>query len=193
LDEIDALPGRLQGKLLTVLETKRMRRLGAVVERAVDVKLIAATQAVLSEAVAAGQFRADLYHRLAVVVLDLPPLRVRPEDILELAQTFVQRYAAAHGLRPKRLSPAAAAWLRDYDWPGNVRELSHLMERVTLLSAAPILDVATLERLVLPRVGPAALTEAGPLQRVSEPLDEAECIRQTLEATGAMWCRRRGC
>src|SRR5262245_45833377 len=119
LDEIDALPGLLQGKLLTVLEAKRVRRLGAVVEHAVDVKMIAAAQVALSEQVAAGQFRADLYHRLAVVVLALPPLRVRQEDLLELAQAFLQRYAAAHGLRPKPLGPAAVAWLRRYDWPGN--------------------------------------------------------------------------
>ena len=117
LDEIDALPGLLQGKLLTVLEAKRVRRLGAVVEHAVDVKVIAATQVALSAQVAQGRFRADLYHRLAVVVLALPPLRARQEDMLELAQAFLQRYAAAHGLRPKRLSPAAEGWLRGYDWP----------------------------------------------------------------------------
>ena len=81
LDEIDALPLVLQGKLLTAIESKRVRRLGAVTERAVDVKLIAATNAVLPEAMAAGRFRADLYHRLAVVVLVLPPLRERGEDI----------------------------------------------------------------------------------------------------------------
>jgi DNA-binding NtrC family response regulator len=94
---------------------------------------MAATQVALSEQVAAGRFRADLYHRLAVVVVDLPPWRARQEDFLELTQAFLQRCAAAHGLPSKQLSPAAAAWLRDY-WPGNVRELSHLMERVTLLS-----------------------------------------------------------
>jgi transcriptional regulator with PAS, ATPase and Fis domain len=94
LDEIDALPGLLQGKLLTVLEAKQVRRLGAVVEHAVDVKLIAATQAGLSEAVAAGKFRVDLYHRLAVVVLELPPLRARQDDILELVQALLQRYGS---------------------------------------------------------------------------------------------------
>jgi transcriptional regulator with PAS, ATPase and Fis domain len=100
LDEMDALPGLLQGKLLTVLEAKRVRCLGAVVEHAVDVKLMAAAQVALSEHVAAGWFRADLYHRLTVV-LELPPLRVRQDDILELAHVFLQRYAAAHGLRPE--------------------------------------------------------------------------------------------
>jgi two-component system response regulator AtoC len=85
LDEVDALPLVLQGKLLTALESKRVRRLGAVTERVVDVKVIAATNAVLPETVATGRFRADLYHRLAVVVLVLPPLRELGEDILVLA------------------------------------------------------------------------------------------------------------
>jgi two-component system, NtrC family, response regulator AtoC len=128
LDEIDALPPPLQGKLLTAIEDKRVRRLGAVVAQAVDVKLIAATQAELSGRVAAGQFRADLFHRLAVIVLALPPLREREDDVLLLAQQWLRQYAEWHGIAQKRLSGSAEAWLRDYPWPGNVRELSHLAE-----------------------------------------------------------------
>jgi DNA-binding NtrC family response regulator len=143
LDEIDALPLVLQGKLITALEAKRVRRLGAVTERGVDVKLIAATNAVLPEVVAAGRFRADLYHRLAVVVLGLPPLRDRGTDIVALAEAFVQHYTAAHGLPPKRLSSEAEAWLQGYAWPGNVRELSHVMERVTLLHIGEEVDAKT--------------------------------------------------
>ena len=98
LDEIDALPLVLQGKLLTAIETKRVRRLGAVTERAVDVKLIAATNAVLPEAMAAGRFRADLYHRLAVVVLALPPLRERGADIARPGRgVFAALYRRAWG------------------------------------------------------------------------------------------------
>src|SRR5712691_8456602 len=123
LDEIDALPLALQGKLLTAIEAKRVRRVGAVREQAVDVKVVAATQAALNARVASGQFRADLYHRLAVIVLALPPLRDRGADIVLLAQQFLHEYAKAHQLLPKRLSRAAAAWLQRYDWPGNVREL----------------------------------------------------------------------
>ena len=134
LDEIDALPLVLQSKLLTALGEKRVRRLGAVAEQPVDVKLMAATQVELSEQVRAGRFRADLYHRLAVVVLAIPPLRLRGEDILVLAEHFVHHYATVHGLESRRLSGAAKAWLRGYSWPGNVRELSHLLERVTQLS-----------------------------------------------------------
>src|SRR5215470_15965693 len=93
LDEIDALPLALQGKLLTAIETKRVRRVGAVREQAVDVKVVVATKAELSALVAAGQFRADLYQRLAVLVLTLPPLRDRGEDIVLLAQRFLHEYA----------------------------------------------------------------------------------------------------
>ena len=117
LDEIDALPLGLQGKLLTAIESKRVRRLGAVVERPVDVKLIAATNAILPEAMAMGRFRADLYHRLAVVVLILPPMRARGADVLVLAEAFVQHYTAAYGVPSKRLSATAHAWLREYTWP----------------------------------------------------------------------------
>ena len=111
LDEIDALPLALQGKCLTAIEAKRVRRVGAVVEHPLDVKLIAATQVALSGQVQAGHFRADLYHRLAVVVLALPPLRARGDDILVLARAFLQQYGAAYGVSRQRLSQAAEAWL----------------------------------------------------------------------------------
>src|SRR5262249_5618422 len=154
LDEIDALPLALQGKLLTAIEAKRVRRLGAVTERVVDVKLIAATNAAFEHLMAAGRFRADLYHRLAVVVLALPPLRARGEDVLVLAQALLHQYTMAHGVPSKRLTPDAVAWLRGYSWPGNVRELSHLMERVTLLHAGEEIAAATLAHLSLPGVEP---------------------------------------
>src|SRR5215510_5119631 len=133
LDEVDALPLVLQGKLLKVIEDKTVRRLGAVAPYRIDAKLIAATQRDLRELVATRAFRSDLFHRLAVVILELPALRDRRDDILRLADHFLARHAAAHGLEPRRLTAAARAWLRERDWPGNVRELSHLMERVTLL------------------------------------------------------------
>jgi two-component system response regulator AtoC len=154
LDEVDALSLSLQSKLLNGIETKGIRRLGALADRLVDVKLIAATPMGLGVAVGAGRFRADLYHRLAVVLL-LPPLRERGEDILVLARHFLRRYMEVHNLPSRRLSGAAEAWLLRYDWPGNVRELGHLMERVTLLSPETIIDPQTLERLCLPQLCPA--------------------------------------
>ena len=183
LDEIDALPLVLQGKLLTALEGKRVRRLGAVAEHPVDVKLMAATQVDLSAQVMAGRFRADLYHRLAVVVLEIPPLRVRGEDILVLAEHFLRRYATVHGVGPKRLSGAAKAWLRRYSWPGNVRELSHLLERVTLLSTETIIGPETLARLCLPPTVAAIPAAAAPAPGADVRQDEAAQIRQVLEQT----------
>src|SRR5262245_47328467 len=150
LDEIDALPVTLQSKLLKAIEEKSVRRLGGVTSRHVDTKLIAATQKALRELVAAGTFRADLYHRLAVVILDVPPLRQRGDDVLRLAEHFLASHAAAHGIAPKQLDEDARRWLLAYDWPGNVRELSHLVERVTLLVPSTAVGREVIERLRVP-------------------------------------------
>lgn len=184
LDEIDALPLALQRKVLTAIEQKRVRRLGAVVERPVDVKLVAATQADLQGQVATGRFRADLYHRLAVVVLEIPPLRERPDDTLVLAQHFLQQYASAHGLAPRRLGDSAVAWLERYGWPGNVRELSHLMERVILLEPEAVVEAATLDRVSLPRVDPPVTVSGESAQAADEAGDEATRIHQALIRAG---------
>jgi DNA-binding NtrC family response regulator/predicted ATPase len=180
LDEIEALPPALQSKLLTAIEAKRIRRLGAVAERAVDAKLIAATQTDLSASVSLGRFRADLYHRLAVVVLTLPPVRERGDDIRGLARHFLRRYGEVHRLPPKGLSWAAEAWLLRYDWPGNVRELSHLMERVTLLSPDTIVAPESLERLCLPRLGAPQPAASAPIGGETDPPDEPTRIRRAL-------------
>jgi DNA-binding NtrC family response regulator/class 3 adenylate cyclase len=184
LDEIDALPVLLQAKLLSAIEEKRVRRLGAVASRQLDVKCIAATPTDLSTRVAESRFRPDLYYRLAVVLLEIPPLRERGEDILVLAQHFVRHYAQAHGLLPKQLSRDAEVWLRGYGWPGNVRELSHLMERVTLLSREAVITAPTLEQLCLPR--PLRVVQSGvpPVRSEAEPLDEPARMRQALSQTG---------
>jgi DNA-binding NtrC family response regulator/tetratricopeptide (TPR) repeat protein len=181
LDEIDALPLVLQGKVLTVIEEKRVRRLGAVTERPVDVKLIAATQAELSVRVAEERFRGDLYQRLAVVLLDIPPLRDRGEDVLILAQELLRQCAEAYRLSPKRLSASAEEWLRAYSWPGNVRELSHLLERVMLLSTETIIDPDTLERLCLPRLPSGAPRALVTDTRAAE--DDVARITQALRQT----------
>jgi transcriptional regulator with PAS, ATPase and Fis domain len=172
LDEIAALPLPLQGKCLTAIEAKRVRRVGAVVEHPVDVKLIAATQVALGEQVEGGRFRADLYHRLAVVVMELPPLRARGEDILVLARAFLQQYAAAYGVRPQRLSQAAEAWLLAYQWPGNMRELSHLLERVALLEPATLIAPESLARRCLSQPGPAVPIDSRRTPRPDVPQNE---------------------
>ena len=188
LDEIDTLTLPLQGKLLTAIETKRVRRLGAVAERTIDVKLIVATNAALPERVSAGRFRADLYHRLAVVILALPPLRVRGKDILVLAETFLRQYTTVHGVPPKCLLADAQTWLQRYAWPGNIRELSHVMERVTLLHVGEAVDAETLTQLCVPLDAPVASQVAAPLLatlalETALPA-EAEQLRQALTQTG---------
>jgi two-component system, NtrC family, response regulator AtoC len=184
LDEIAALPLALQGKLLTAIEAKRVRRVGAVVEHAVDVKLIAATQVELSGQVQAGDFRADLYHRLVVVVLALPPLRTRGDDILMLARAFLQQYGAAYGVGPQRLSKAAEAWLLAYHWPGNVRELSHLLERLVPLEPATVIGPESLARRCLPPLGPTVPVDATVKPRADVSLNEPERLIEALRQSG---------
>jgi hypothetical protein len=174
----------LQGKCLTVIETKRVRRLGAVVEYPMDIKLIAATQVALNGQVLAGRFRADLYHRLAVVVLALPPLRMRGDEILVLARTFLQQYGAAYGVGPQGLSKAAEAWLLGYRWPGNVRELSHLLERVALLETAMVIDPESLEHLCLPQSVPDASAVSMLTPTPGAPLHEIERLADALRQSG---------
>jgi two-component system response regulator HydG len=134
LDEIGELPLLLQGKLLHVLETGTVRPVGATRERKVDVRLLAATHRDLRELVAEGALRQDLYFRLDVVPIELPPLRRRPEDVPALVEHYFAQARERHPSSPvQSISPEAMAALRVYTWPGNVRELQHLMERLVLL------------------------------------------------------------
>jgi transcriptional regulator with AAA-type ATPase domain/tetratricopeptide (TPR) repeat protein len=133
LDEVGLLPEGLQAKLLKVLEERAVRRLGSTRSESVDVWVIAATSEDLAEAVRAHRFREDLYHRLAVVTLVLPPLRERGDDIVRLAEHFLTRACEDYGLAPRTLAPDAVTALQAYPWPGNVRELANMMERVALL------------------------------------------------------------
>jgi DNA-binding NtrC family response regulator len=118
-----------------------------------------------------------------VVVLAIPPLRTRGQDILVLAEHFLRRYATVHGVDSKRLSGAAKAWLRGYNWPGNVRELSHLMERITLLSPETLVDAETLAPLRLAPLVAVTPGAATPASGASVLRDEAAQIRQALEQT----------
>ena len=137
LDEVGLLPESLQAKLLTAIEDGAVRRLGSTRSEPVAVWIIAASNQDLASAVRAGRFREDLYHRLAVVVLALPPLRARGADILLLAEHFLTRACRDYGLEPRVLSPEVRATLLAHPWPGNVRELANTMERVALLTDAP--------------------------------------------------------
>jgi DNA-binding NtrC family response regulator len=175
LDEIGHLPVALQGKLLRALDERRVRRVGATQDRAVDVRIIAATHVDLRQAVAAGEFREDLFYRLNVVHLVLPPLRDRGGDVLLLARTFAAASAARYGLPEPRLGPDVRDALEAHTWPGNVRELRHAVERALLLSPAGSLD-------------PRELVPAGPAAGAApEPVPGgrlADAIRAVVE--GAM-------
>lgn len=133
LDEIGLMPLELQAKILTAIETHTFRHLGDVRDIHSDVRIVAATNEKLEESVRAGKFRQDLYYRLSVVPLHLPPLRDREKDILLIAHHFLSIYGSRYKREDLKLSPGAQRWLQNYSWPGNVRELRNAIERAVLL------------------------------------------------------------
>ncbi len=158
LDEVADLPPSLQAKLLRVLEDKEIRRVGGTKSRPVDVRILAATNDHLADRVAAGSFREDLYFRLSAVVLTLPPLRERGDDVILIAEALLGQLAQEHGLRRPVLTSAVSGQLRTHPWPGNVRELKNALERALLLSPGGELSAEEL----LPRVDGGTPLE-GPL------------------------------
>jgi DNA-binding NtrC family response regulator len=140
LDEIGHLPFHLQGKLLRALEDKRIRRVGDTRDREIDTRIIAASHVDLPGAVAQGEFRQDLFYRLNVVTLQLPPLRDRGNDIEVLAKEFAKSLAARYQVPVPEVTPEVLAAIRAHSWPGNVRELQHAIERALLLSPPGTLD-----------------------------------------------------
>ncbi len=145
LDEIGHLPLTLQGKLLRVLEERTLRRVGGTKTIPFDVRVIAATHVQLKDAVSRGEFREDLWYRLNVMPIELPPLRERPDDVMGLAAAFVQKFAHEYGMVPlPQITAAAQRSLAERNWPGNVRELRNVIERALLLSDGVRLDVADL-------------------------------------------------
>jgi len=145
LDEIGEMDPRLQAKLLRAIQEREVDRLGGTQPVKVDVRILAATNRDLATAVARGQFREDLYFRLNVVGLRIPPLRERPADILPLAAHFGARYARANGLPERAMSPAAQAALLAHSWPGNVRELENAIHRAVLLAHGGEIGVEAIE------------------------------------------------
>jgi transcriptional regulator with PAS, ATPase and Fis domain len=139
LDEIAELPTNLQGKLLRLIEEKAFRRVGGTVDLTVDARVIAATNRDLEADVASGEFRQDLYYRLRVIPLTLPPLRHRRPDIPGLAKTFIERFSRELGIRIEGIDAPAMSLLEKHTWPGNVRELRNVIERAVLLSEGPVI------------------------------------------------------
>jgi two-component system response regulator AtoC len=140
LDEIGEMPLSLQPKLLRVLEERRVRRLGSVVEQPVECRIIAGTNARLDHAVAEERFRDDLFYRLNVFRIELPPLRERLEDVAVLAEHFLDQIAREEGQPRKQLSPEALTALQEHDWPGNVRQLKNVMERAAILADGDVIQ-----------------------------------------------------
>jgi len=141
LDEIGDVDLSVQGKLLRAIEERAVRRVGSVRERKIDVRIIAATNRDLEREVRQERFRKDLYFRLAVIVLEMPPLRARGADVLLLAEQFLRAFNAKYGKVVREISAPARDLMLSYPWPGNVRELSHVIERAVLWSRGPTLDV----------------------------------------------------
>jgi two-component system, NtrC family, nitrogen regulation response regulator NtrX len=170
LDEIGDMPVTMQAKLLRVLEEGEVERIGADKPIVVDVRVIVATHRNLEQLVESGGFRRDLYHRVVVFPLELPPLRRRCEDLPALVDHFVRLVSAQNGWKPATFAPTAIDALQEYSWPGNIRELRNVVERLLLLAGAEV--TAENVRLALPSIGLAPPTSStaengGPLgQRV---------------------------
>lgn len=176
LDEIGELPLEAQAKLLRVIQERELERVGGKQIIKIDVRLIAATNRNLEEEVKAGRFRADLYFRLNVFPISLPPLRDRIEDIEPLTQFFVEKYSRNTGRKIRKISPKVTQQLRSYTWPGNVRELEHLIERSILLTTDGSLD----EIYIPQNTDPEKHEQAFLLNRSLEEVERAYII-QTLK------------
>ncbi len=171
LDEIGELPADLQAKLLTAIEDRAIRRLGGERLIAVDVQIIAASNRNLEESVAKGAFRADLFHRLSVVQLELPALRERKEDLEDLVPVFVSEYNAKAAKQVRSVPGTAWSAMKQHSWPGNVRELRNVIERCVLFSSGVDLPVDWLQLSASPALEGAPVNVATEGDRLHLPLD----------------------
>jgi DNA-binding NtrC family response regulator len=174
LDEIATMGMDTQAKILRVLQDRRFMHLGGIQEIQVDVRIIAATNIDLRQAVRDGRFREDLFYRLNVITVDLPPLRGRREDIPLLAAHFLEFYANENGMAPRKLSSDALRALVDYEWPGNVRELENSIERGVVLSTGPVIGSDLLPGHITGRSFQDALLEHNPNASLFDILEDIE-------------------
>jgi NtrC-family two-component system response regulator AlgB len=202
LDEIAEVAPALQAKLLRFLQDKEFERVGETRTRRADVRIVAASNRDLTADIAAGRFREDLYWRIAVVEIGVPPLRERREDVLRLAQRFLTFSARAAGRRPQTLSPAAERALLAHDWPGNVRELRNAMERCAILWPAEVVEPEALpERIAAagsapgPRVGGECTLEELEREHVLRVLARAPTLEEAARTLGiddsTLWRKRK--
>jgi transcriptional regulator with GAF, ATPase, and Fis domain len=162
LDEIGDMPLHLQIKLLRVLQERTVTKVGDTRPEPVDIRVLAASNRVLEDEIAAGRFREDLYYRLHVVAIALPPLRDRGDDVVVLARWFLQKYAKEFGSRAKGFAPAALVALRKYPWPGNIRELENRLKKAALLADRPLVGAEDLD------LGPESFAPVLPLAQAIE-------------------------
>jgi two-component system response regulator AtoC len=181
LDEVGDVELSLQGKLLKAVEDRSVRRVGGIRDRKIDVRILAATNRDLEREAQRERFRRDLYFRLAVILLRLPPLRERGEDVLTLAGHFLERFKAKYGKSVERIDPRARDLLLAYPWPGNVRELSHVIERAVLWSRGPTLDVEHLALEVPTDSGPMTEEPRSPATTQRAGMDLEQWERSLIE------------
>ena len=173
LDEIGETTAATQVKLLRVLQHREVIPVGATDPRPIDTRIIAATNRDLEEEIRRGQFRRDLFYRLNVIAVHLPPLRERHDDVPVLAEHFLRRSAEQRDEEPKRLTEAAVAAMRAYAWPGNVRELENAMERAVILADGPTIDIAALPEKVTSRAGTPLVSERTATNPTLEAVERA--------------------
>ncbi len=179
LDEVDHLAPELQGKLLRALEQKTVRRLGATASRTINVRIVAATNTDLAAAVQTRRFREDLYYRLNVVTLELPPLRERGEDVILLADYFLRKFSAQYQLPQPGMTPEVRRALLAHPWPGNIRELRNTVERAVLLSPPGTFALAELDSRPSRPAAPGTLPFPATLLDI-----QRAAARAMLDATG---------
>ena len=186
LDEVGDIPMSIQVKLLRVLETGDVVRVGTNEPVKVNVRLVSATNRDLADVIASGKFRQDLYHRLKVVSVKLPPLRSRREDIPLLIEAFLKEFAASHGKQVRGVSPAARKALAAYAWPGNVRELRNTIESMVVMDFDGLLDLDDLTEDLQASTPAASEPASGTSSLVGRPLEEVEkyYIGECLKLTG---------
>ncbi len=191
LDEIGELPMTLQVKLLRVLQERKVRAVGSNVENDIDVRILAATNADIEAAVAQGRFRTDLYYRLNVIRIDLPPLRERKEDLPALVEAFIRRFAREHDKPVRGIAKDAFQALEAHSFPGNVRELENIIERAVALADTPTLGLADLPAAIIGSARPAEVqvldlpAEGCHLDEVLANV-ERRLILQALERSGSV-------
>jgi two-component system response regulator PilR (NtrC family) len=184
LDEVADLPLHMQVKLLRIIQEKTIRPVGSAIEIATDVRILSATHRNLGELVATGAFREDLYYRINVIELHVPPLRDRERDTLLLAEDIFQRLSAELGVTPPRLTSAAESELLAYRFPGNVRELENILERALTLASGDVIDVGDIQLRADTKdeVVEAAAADEAPLETHLEEI-ERDAIVKALEQT----------